>query len=73
MLERFIDNYYPEKGGKGIYFTQHTKAKILHELAFDIKQAGGLELWKKGLLIFNTPILGSLPPKKKKQKQNDNN
>ena len=69
-LERFIDNQYPEKdpGGK-VYFTHNLKTKILHDLAFDIKQAGGLENWKKQLMVLSSPIVGSLPPKRKKQNQ----
>lgn len=64
-LEKFIDSYYPEKGGQGVYFTHNLKTKILHELAFDIKQAGGLENWKKKLMLLSSPIVGSLPPKRK--------
>jgi hypothetical protein len=68
-LERFIDSYYPEKGGAGVYFTHNLKTKILHELAFDIKQAGGLENWKKMMMVMSSPVVGSLPPKHKKQNQ----
>jgi len=67
-LERFIDFYYPTKGGEGVYFTYATKSKILHELAVDIAREGGLKSWKKKTMLLSNPIIGSVPSKKKKQK-----
>ncbi len=66
-LEQFINENYPEKIKDGVYFTYRVKAKILHELAFDIKEAGGLELWKKKIMMLSSPMVGALSPKSKKK------
>jgi len=65
-LEEFIDEQYPEVGDSK-YLTKSMRTKILQELAFDIKNAGGLEIWKKKMLLLGSPVVGSLPPKQKKK------
>jgi len=65
-LEQFINEEYPEKRSS-IYLTKRVKSDILDDLAKDIKIAGGLDSWKKKLLLLGAPVVGSLPPKKKKK------
>jgi len=65
-LEKFINDQYPEKLSS-VYLTKNSKNDILSELARDIKNAGGLDLWKKKILMLGAPIVGSLPPKRKKK------
>jgi len=64
-LETFIEENYPE-ANPAVYMSHSKKTQILQDLAFDIRQAGGLEIWKKQLVLLSTPVLGSLPPDKKK-------
>ena len=65
----FLDYNYPTTSVESSkYFTSRVKNQILHDLAIDIRDAGGLEQWKKKLITSFVPIIGSLPPTTKKKK-----
>ena len=74
VLVKFIDYNYPTTTTR-MYFTSRLKNEVLHELALDIRDSGGLDKWKKKVQTFAIPIVGTLSPskKKKEQKSKDNN